>query len=189
MKYNTFKCLANVLCPHIIAAFGKKGITKCIPNGPIAPDVRLVCAIYWFAGGSVYGIMTTYGLAHTDTINSCWYVVDAINKHPAFAITYPDDHNVQQCLADGFCKVSGANFQCCAGAIDGILIRIHKPSNKHCEDSGCSSAKFMCGNKKKYGLNCQAVCDVRGHFLDISILYPESTSDYTRILSIDLMYQ
>jgi hypothetical protein len=130
--------------------------------------------------------MTTYGIGHSDTINSCWYVVDAINKHPAFAITYPDDHDAQHCLADGFRDVSGANFQCCAGAIDGILIWIHKPSNKDCEDSGCSPGKFMCGRKKKYGLNCQAVCDVRGRFLDISILYPGSTSDCLAFEGISL---
>ena len=35
----------------------------------------------------------------------------------------------------------------------------------------------MCGRKKKFGLNCQAVCDVRGRILDISIIYPGSTSD------------
>jgi hypothetical protein len=74
--------------------------------------------------------------------------VDAINKNPGFAITYPDDHNVQQCLADGFREVSDADFQCCAGAIGGILIWIHKPSNKDCKDSGCSSGKFICGQKK-----------------------------------------
>jgi hypothetical protein len=31
--------------------------------------------------------------------------------------------------------------------------------------------------KKKYGLNCQAVCDVCGKILDLSILYPDSNSD------------
>jgi hypothetical protein len=35
----------------------------------------------------------------------------------------------------------------------------------------------MCGRKKKYGLNCQAVSNVQGRILDISILYPGSTSD------------
>ena len=70
MKYNTFKRLANVLRPHVIAASGKKGTTKLIPNGPIAPDVRLACAICWFAGGSAYDIMTTYGIGHTGTISS-----------------------------------------------------------------------------------------------------------------------
>ena len=54
MTFNTFKRLANVLRPYIITASGKKGNTRFIPNGPISPDVRLACAICWFAGGSLY---------------------------------------------------------------------------------------------------------------------------------------
>ncbi len=61
--------------------------------------------------------------------------------------------------------------------IDGILIWVHKPSPKDCVDAGCSSGKFLCGRKKKSGLNCQAVCDVWGRILDILIIYPGSTSD------------
>jgi DDE superfamily endonuclease len=57
------------------------------------------------------------------------------------------------------------------------LVWIHKPSEKDRISSGCNSGKIFCGRKKKFGLNCQAVCDVRGRFLDISILYPGSTSD------------
>jgi hypothetical protein len=108
MKYSTFKCLATLLRPHIIAASGKKGTMSYIPNGPISPDVHLACAIRWFAGGSTYDIMTTYGLGHTDTINSYWHVVDAINKHPGFDIMYPDNHDKQRSIAKGFYKVSSA---------------------------------------------------------------------------------
>jgi hypothetical protein len=43
--------------------------------------------------------------------------------------------------------------------------------------SACSVAKFFCGRKHKYGLNCQAICDSRGRFLDVSVMYPASTSD------------
>jgi hypothetical protein len=112
--------------------------------------------------------MTPYSLGLTDTINSYWYVFDAINKHPGFSIMYPDDHDKQQ----------SPRLGCCAGAVDGILIWIHKPSSrKDCTDAKCSSGKFFCGRKKKFGLNCQAVCDVRGRILDLSILYPGSTSD------------
>ena len=177
MTYQSFKRLADLLRPYINAASGKKGIPRCYQNGPISPDVRLACAIRWFAGGSAYDIMTTYGISHTDTINSYWFVVDAINRHPAFAIVYPTDHDKQQSIAAGFGEVSSAGFDCCAGAIDGILIWIHKPSPRDCLDTGCSSGKYFCGRKKKFGLNCQAVCDVRGRILDISILYPGSTSD------------
>jgi hypothetical protein len=49
-------------------------------------------------------------------------VVDAINRHPNFKITYPIDHGIQHSIAEGFRQVSSANFECCAGAIDGINI-------------------------------------------------------------------
>jgi hypothetical protein len=38
--------------------------------------------------------------------------------------------------------VSRAGFKCCAGAIDGILIWIHKPSQKDYMDNGCDEGKF-----------------------------------------------
>jgi hypothetical protein len=37
--------------------------------------------------------------------------------------------------------------------------------------------KYLCGRKHKFGLNCQAVCDARGRFLDMSITYGGSSSD------------
>ena len=87
MKYCTFQRLASMLRAYIIAASGKKqGSQNYIPNGPISTDVRLACALRWFAGGSIYDIMTTYGIGHTDTIESCWYVVDEVNNHPNFTI-------------------------------------------------------------------------------------------------------
>ncbi len=54
---------------------------------------------------------------------------------------------------------------------------IHKSSEADCVKAGCNSGKFYCGRKHKFGLNCQAVCDSQGKFLEMSILYPGSTSD------------
>jgi hypothetical protein len=95
--------------------------------------------------------MTTYGLSHTNTINSYWYAVDAINKHPSLAVAYPDNHVKQRSMAKGFCDVSAAGFGCCAGALDGILIWMHKPSPRDCVCAGCSSGKFFCGRKNCSG--------------------------------------
>ena len=52
MKYNTFKRLASMLCPYIIVASGKSEERssqnyRYIPNGAIATDVRLACALRW----------------------------------------------------------------------------------------------------------------------------------------------
>jgi hypothetical protein len=115
--------------------------------------------------------MTTYGIGHTDVLNSCWYFVDAINNHPSMQIMYSDDHAKQYAIAESFLKVSSANIGCCAGVIDGMLIWIHKPSLRDCTKSVCSSGKVFCGQKKKFGLNCHAVCDVHGRILDLSIEY------------------
>jgi hypothetical protein len=88
-------------------------------------------------------------------INSVWYVVDAINAYSEFQISYPADHEEQQAIAEGFRRKSAANFDCCAGAIDGILVWIHKPSQEECTKAGCSDGKFFCGRKHKFGLNYQ----------------------------------
>jgi hypothetical protein len=60
-------------------------------------------------------------------MNSCWYVVDTINRHPRFDIVFPANHDKQRSIAKGFNNLSSAGFGCCAGAEDGILIWIHKP--------------------------------------------------------------
>ena len=144
MKYTTFKRLANDLRQSIVNISGQKngGQSRHGPNWRISPDVRLACrAIRWFTRGSPYDIMTTFGIGHTNTFNSFWYVVEAVNKHPNFVISYPDDHDTQRAIAEGFFKVSRAGFKCCAGAIDGILIWTHKSSKKDYRDAGCSTAQ------------------------------------------------
>jgi hypothetical protein len=136
------------------------------------PDVRLDF-------GLLVALCMTYdhyGIGHTDTITRCWYVVDAIKKHPRSAIKYLDDHGVQHFITDGFHKVSGANFPCFTEAIDGILIWIHRPSDKDCEEVGRSPGKLMCGWKEKRWLKCQAVCNVRGCLLNILIVYQQGTT-------------
>ena len=45
---------------------------------------------------------------------------------------------------------------------------------------------FFCGRKGNIGLNCQAVSDVRGRFLDISIGLPGASSDCIAFEGSDL---
>lgn len=148
-----------------------------IPNGPISTSVRLACALRYFAGGSPYDIAVNYGIAYTCMIQSVWIVVEATNRLPEFFITYPDSHEEQMKIADGFQKVSTSGFATCAGAIDGILIWTLKPTVVDAKALGIGQKKFLCSRKHKFGLNCQAVSDAHGRFLDISIIYGGSSSD------------
>ena len=160
--------------------------TPPVPNGPIATTVRLACAVRYFAGGSPYDLMGKYGISHSEVMRSVWYTVEAINSLKEFFIIYPDDEEEQRKVASSFRKASSVDFDNCAGAIDGILIWIHKPSSMDATRSGIGSRKFYCGRKHKFGLNCQAVSDKRGKFLDISIKYGGSSSDCLAFEASDL---
>lgn len=157
-----------------------------ITNGPIPPSTRLACALRYFAGASPYDLMSTFGVSYTAVLDSVWSVVHAVNTLPDFFISYPEDHEKQLAIASEFCAASGVQFENCAGAIDGILIWIHKPSEADAKRVGIGRKKFFCGRKGKFGLNCQAVADKRGRILDISIKYGAATSDCLAFEASDL---
>ena len=68
-------------------------------------------------------------------------------------------------------------FDNCVGCIDGVLIWTSKPSIISLLLSKLGK-KFLCGQKKRFGLNMQAICDDKLRFLDIGISHPAITSDY-----------
>jgi hypothetical protein len=77
-----------------------------------------------------------------------------------------------------FMSKSKPGFHCCAGAIDGMLLWLERPSEEECDIAQCGSSKFFCCWKHKFGLNLQGTCDANGHFLDVCIGHPASTSNY-----------
>lgn len=199
MTYTSFWRLHEKLSPTIITVAARHRHYVCkggrkngnyslppIPNGIITTSVRLAIALRYFAGGSPYDIMAKYGVSHSSVFESVWIIVDSINSLPDFDIIYPTSHDCQKKIAKGFENASKVNFDCCAGAIDGILIWMHKPSLKQAEAVGVGQKKFLCGRKHKFGLNCQAISDVRGKFLDISITYGGSSSDCLAFESSDI---
>ena len=119
-------------------------------------------------------------------MESVWVVVEAINNTPQFNILYPESLEAQRRIAAGFENSSTPKISNCAGAIDGILIWTPKPSLADAKRSGIDQKKYLCGRKHKFGLNCQAVSDARGRFLDVSIIYGGSTSDCLAFEGSDL---
>jgi hypothetical protein len=190
MQYRSFWKLCDKLEEGIEQArlehrgYEKKGgreggryLPPPVTNGSIDSSVRLACALRYFAGGSPYNLMGKYGISHTVVMESVWYVVQAVNNLHEMDIEYPESAEEQNKIAQKFKQVSSAGFDICAGAIDGILIWIKKPALKEATGAECGKIKFLCGQKGKFGLNCQAVSDVRGRILDISIAYGGASSD------------
>jgi hypothetical protein len=148
-----------------------------VRNGSISFSVRLACALRYFAGGSPLDFAPLYGISYSESLSSVWITVTAINMCPDFAISYPESLEEQRKIAADFQRASTPGISNCAGAIDGILIWILKPSAKQAKESGIGQKKFLCGRKNKFGLNCQAVSDCRGRILDISIKYGGASAD------------
>jgi hypothetical protein len=148
-----------------------------VPNGTISTSVRLAVAIRYFAGGLPHDLSNLYGISHSSILESIWVVVEAINNHKEFHIVYPESHDEQQKIAQGFRDMSSSGFNICAGAVGGILIWMHKPRANDCVKLGLDQTKFWCDRLKKFGLNCQAVCDANGRFLEISICMRGASSN------------
>ena len=121
--------------------------------------------------------MCKYGMLHASVFVSVWVDIEAIKNTEEFDIEYPSSHEDQIRIAHAFEQKSKVGFDNCVGAIDGMLIWMHKPSKKEAKLSKVDQKKYLCGRKHKFGLNCQAVCDVRGRILDMSISYGGSSSD------------
>jgi len=156
------------------------------PSGKISSDVRLAFALRYFAGGSPGDIISTYHISLISVLLSVWGVVEAVNRCEEFHISYPASHEIQKRIAADFAAVSDVGFDVCAGAIDGVLICIGKPSEKDAKRAEISRKKLFCARKNKFGLNCQAVSDRRGKILDISIKYGGASLDCLAFEASDL---
>jgi hypothetical protein len=151
---------------------GRYGGNYSLPpvhNRPITSSVRLGAALRYFADGSPYDIMCVFCISLSEVLKSMWIVVAAVNDCPQFHISYPSSLEEQQRTAAEFEAASTSKFRNCAGAIDGILIWMQKPSLDEAKSVGVDQKKFLCGCKHKFGLNCQAVSICCSRILDISI--------------------
>jgi hypothetical protein len=126
------------------------------------------------------------GVSYTEVFNSVNVVIDAVNLTDSLKIQFPTDHATQNEIAEGFKAKSSAEFDSCVGCIDGLLVWMHKPTKKDCENAKVGQIKFLCGRKSKYGLNLQAICDHKRRFLDISVLFGGSTSDLLAFEASDI---
>jgi hypothetical protein len=107
MSYSSFGHLALLLSEGIILASDQReesSLAHHVHSGQILPEICLVCALRWFAGGSAYDIMTTFGILHSEAFTSAWFVVQAVYSLKEFDIVYPADQKKQRQIADGFSR-------------------------------------------------------------------------------------
>ena len=186
MHFETFLKLYRIIKMDLWQAMNYNPINRKGPNGSIQPTIILGSALRVFSGGDPLDLITTFGILKTMIHYIVDYVINAVCNCKALAIKFPLSHAEQLSIARGFERKSTAGFNCCVGAVDGMLVWLSKPTETECKKVGVGSAKFFCGRKKKFGLNLQATCDSNKKFLDISIKFPGSCSDFLAFETSDL---
>ena len=130
-------------------------------NGKITTQIRVACALQYFAGGSYLNIIMSHSVGKTDFYRSIWAVVHATNECSCLDFQFPSTLAECQSISNEFSLRSKAGFTNCIGCIDGLLIWLEKPSKDQCNEVSVNSRKFLCGQKGKFGLNLQGICDAR----------------------------
>ncbi len=156
-----WQCNVKTLC-STRREEGGNYIPPPVHNGVICEKTRLAYVLQYFCGASAYDLMSKFNIFQIKVMKSDLFIVEAMNQLDWFRIQYPANHEKQQLIADEFAAVSRVGFPNCAGCIDGVLIWIEKPSQAEAKRAGLGRKKFFCGQKHKFGLNCQAVLNVRG---------------------------
>ena len=95
-------------------------------NSVIPCSIRLSCAIRYFAGGAADDTAFVHGVSNTEVYDSVWFVCDAVLACPAMEIEFPTSHEAQYKMAKRFQEKSNADYDCCAGVIDGMLVWTEK---------------------------------------------------------------
>ena len=70
-----------------------------------------------------------------------------------------------------------------------MLVWTEKPLSTQCDKVGVDSGKLFCGQKGKYGLNLQGVCDAKRQFTYISVQHPATASGYLSFVTSSLYQQ
>ena len=111
-------------------------------NGKITLQIRLACALRYFAGGSYLDIIMSHAVGKMDFYRSIWAVVHATNKCSFLDFQFPSTLAECQSISKEFSSRSKAGFTNCIGCIDSLLIWLEKPSKDQCNEVGVDSRKI-----------------------------------------------
>ena len=94
--------LINMIPPHQ-ARRSRKG-------GAVSNRVRLAAGLRYLAGGQVTDLACCYHISKREVYSSLWLVVDAINDHPGFDISFPTNYCIDRRIAIELEQVAGASL-------------------------------------------------------------------------------
>ena len=138
----------------------------------ISTELCLSMTLRYLAGGSVLDIIDMHGVAYGTFYNLVWRTIEAVNASLRLPGLPLNDLDALEELSEGFSDLNKGSLVGCVGAIDGIAIRINKPSLW----DTVFPKQFM-NRKSFFSINCQAICDSQLRFTWASLKSPGGTHD------------
>ena len=110
MDYSSFLGLHDLLKDGIVDYIQGNGSSPnnsgnnsfFIHNGNISTEIRLACALRYFAGGSYLDITMSHAIGVTDFYLSIWANVDATNWCPSLKFKFPTTIPEYQAISTKF---------------------------------------------------------------------------------------
>jgi hypothetical protein len=138
-------------------------------SNPISLELKLSMTLRALAGGSVYDVADLHKVGVSTFRRAFKYTVTLINE--CLAIVFPiNDEAKLADIATNFRALSGGIFKGVVLAVDGVLIKISKPSY--------NGTQYF-SRKGFYGLNVQAGVDSDRRILYLTVKSSGSTHDST----------
>jgi hypothetical protein len=147
----------------------------CPVDEPIYPEIVVAVGIRYPSGGSCLDLKTAYGISFTSAYRCRTIFIEAVNSRTELDINMPSTVDEMKKVADDFATESTDSLiRGCVGCIDGFLVTTKRPTMK---ESNNSPHAFYSGHHNTFGLNIQAVCEVRCWFLFFGVVAPGKCGD------------
>ena len=141
----------------------------------VEPELIMAIAIRWLAGGSYVDIRHEYGCSVASVFRFRDMFMDAVLNCKALDIIFPDTDEDLKATESRFNKKSSDRIMVgCVGAIDGLFVKVCRPSRKDC---GNNPQAYFSGHYMAHGLNIQAICDIDRCFTFFGVVAPGKSSD------------
>jgi hypothetical protein len=137
----------------------------------LSVSAKVSMTLRWLAGGSYLDI----SMSHFVSIPTFYFVIDQViadfDNILTMRFRFDDAAYLQNC-SDGFSRYGRSPLSGCAGAVDGIAIRIQEPAR-----GSVPNPSTYYNRKGFFAIAVQAMCDHRYVFTFSSAISPGSTHD------------
>ena len=150
MDYDDFNALVRLLRKDL----ERNKTMGRLRNGAIPVEFQVAFTLRWLAGASMYEGMDGHVIARSTAYQTAYRVIHAIDACSALDCKWPDtDVDVVNAARAFKERSSHGVVDKCVGALDGLFIRLIRPTRKETAEQNV----YYSSHKKGFGMNFQ-VC-------------------------------